>query len=258
MQFSIRTLLRSRQHRVILSFYLGLAFGLAIFFAKSPVQEHCRTRIQNRPLASGERADAGGEHRDDGRGRAGSARRFLPSSGSAGELDLSRHADSGRAGRRHSSDDGEPPGSLRAGRHSGLGGCRGGLPVAMAVAGCRGTPRSSSGLLGAILAELCLHNFHKIPFTCSYLPGRSYAHMVFLSLIGLMVLIVQGADLERRALESPAGMATMLVAFASLAAWARWRTDARAQSPEGTVQFEEAPVPEIMGLGLNRDGSSPV
>ena len=36
-QFSIRTLLRSRQHRVILSFYLGLAFGLAIFFAKSPV-----------------------------------------------------------------------------------------------------------------------------------------------------------------------------------------------------------------------------
>ena len=39
-QFSIRTLLRSRQHRVILSFYLGLAFGLAIFFAKSPgVQE---------------------------------------------------------------------------------------------------------------------------------------------------------------------------------------------------------------------------
>ena len=35
-QFSIRTLLRSRQHRVILSFYLGMAFGLVIFFAKAP------------------------------------------------------------------------------------------------------------------------------------------------------------------------------------------------------------------------------
>ena len=111
------------------------------------------------------------------------------------------------------------------------------------------------GLLGGLVAELCLHNFHKLPFTCSYLPGRSYAHMVVLSLIGLLVLIVQGADLERRALESPASTAAMLVAFASLAAWARWRTDARAQSPEGTVLFEEAPVPEIMGLGLNRDGT---
>ena len=35
-QFSIRTLLRSRQHRVILSFYIGLAVGLAIFFANPP------------------------------------------------------------------------------------------------------------------------------------------------------------------------------------------------------------------------------
>ena len=36
-QFGIRTLLRSRQHRVVLSFYLGLAFGLAIFFSNAPV-----------------------------------------------------------------------------------------------------------------------------------------------------------------------------------------------------------------------------
>lgn len=35
-QFSIRTLLRSRQHRVILSFYLGLAFGIVMFFTKAP------------------------------------------------------------------------------------------------------------------------------------------------------------------------------------------------------------------------------
>ncbi len=40
-------------------------------------------------------------------------------------------------------------------------------------------------LLSAIVAELCLHNFRKLTFTCSYLPGRSYAHMAVLSLIGL-------------------------------------------------------------------------
>jgi hypothetical protein len=39
------------------------------------------------------------------------------------------------------------------------------------------------GWLGTILAELCLRNFHKIPFVCSHLPGRSYAHMVVLSCI---------------------------------------------------------------------------
>ena len=35
-QFSLRTLLRSRQHRVLLSFFLGTALGLAIFFSKAP------------------------------------------------------------------------------------------------------------------------------------------------------------------------------------------------------------------------------
>jgi lysylphosphatidylglycerol synthetase-like protein (DUF2156 family) len=113
-------------------------------------------------------------------------------------------------------------------------------------------------LLGAILAELCLYNFHKIPFTCSYLPGRSYAHMAFLSFIGLMLLIAKGADLERRELENPAGMAVILVLCGILAAWARHRTAARAKSPQGKLQFEEAPVPAILALGLNRDGTSSV
>ncbi len=35
-QFSIRTLLRSRQHRMILAFYWGIAFASVIFVAKSP------------------------------------------------------------------------------------------------------------------------------------------------------------------------------------------------------------------------------
>ncbi len=36
-QFSIRTLLRSRQHRVILAFHLGIGFAITIFLLKSPV-----------------------------------------------------------------------------------------------------------------------------------------------------------------------------------------------------------------------------
>jgi hypothetical protein len=114
------------------------------------------------------------------------------------------------------------------------------------------------GLLGSIVAELCLHSFHKLPFTCSYLPGRSYLHMVVLSIIGLLFLIIKGADLERRALENPAAITATLVALGALATWTRHRTGMRAGSPEGAVLFEEAPVPVILGLGLTRDGTSPV
>src|ERR1019366_6642637 len=35
-QFSIRTLLRSRQHRMILAFYWGIAFAIVIFITKTP------------------------------------------------------------------------------------------------------------------------------------------------------------------------------------------------------------------------------
>ena len=110
------------------------------------------------------------------------------------------------------------------------------------------------GLLGTILAELCLRDFSKIPFTCSYLPGRSYTHMVFISLLGVLFLMGKGVDLERQALQSPAGIAAMLALLSGLAAWARRRTTAQAKSPEGTLQFEQATVLAILPLGLNRDG----
>ena len=35
-QFSIRSLLRSRQHRMIFAFYLGVGFALAILFLTAP------------------------------------------------------------------------------------------------------------------------------------------------------------------------------------------------------------------------------
>ena len=37
--FSIRTIARSRQHRVVLAFYLGIGFAFLIFFIRAPAQE---------------------------------------------------------------------------------------------------------------------------------------------------------------------------------------------------------------------------
>lgn len=117
-------------------------------------------------------------------------------------------------------------------------------------------PSCVLGLLAATLGELCLYNFHKIPFTCSYLPGKSYAHMALFSFLGAMFLIGKGADFELRALQNPAGFVGMVGLLGIVAVLARWRTMKRAKSPEGSLQFEEAVVPAILGLGLNRDGSS--
>ncbi|MCI0363073.1 MAG: hypothetical protein L0219_04280, partial [Phycisphaerales bacterium] len=38
-QFSVRTLLRSRQHRVMLAFFLGIGFAIMILFMKAPAQQ---------------------------------------------------------------------------------------------------------------------------------------------------------------------------------------------------------------------------
>src|SRR4030095_10363859 len=48
------------------------------------------------------------------------------------------------------------------------------------------------GLVGVSLADLCLLRFPKIPFTCSWLPGKSRVHMAFLGGIGLFLTGAKG------------------------------------------------------------------
>jgi hypothetical protein len=110
-----------------------------------------------------------------------------------------------------------------------------------------------------IFAELCLNGFQKIPFTCSYLPGKSNVHMVFLVFVMLLIPLIGGvARLEQRALGDPAWFALMVSILGILAICARWRTAALAKSPRAVLQFEEVPRPEVQTLELRRDGVFPV
>jgi len=112
------------------------------------------------------------------------------------------------------------------------------------------------GLLGAILVELSLGGVQKIPFTCSYLPGRSNFHMTFWLSIGLVLgIIVQCAEFERRALANPAQLAAVLAVLGIVAVLARWRTTP-ANWEEAAVEFEVAPSNQILVLGLPRDGGA--
>jgi hypothetical protein len=113
-------------------------------------------------------------------------------------------------------------------------------------------------LIALILAELCLYGFHKIPFTCSYLPGKSQVHLAILGAVFLLHFLVLSIAYEPQALEDLARFVPALVGLALVWACARWRTAAHARSQEAEVQFEEVAAPAVQVLGLNRDGSWPI
>jgi hypothetical protein len=64
-------------------------------------------------------------------------------------------------------------------------------------------------LFGLVSAELCLCRFDKIPFTCSYLPGKSQLHLAVLA-VGYMLWVIGLNSKEFQALEDPAGVASLL------------------------------------------------
>ena len=105
------------------------------------------------------------------------------------------------------------------------------------------------GLVGVIVVELCLHGFHKVPFACSYLPGQSKVHVVFWGLL-LVLVPLSAARVERGMLNRPFSYLCMVALLAMIAAAVRWRTAASAAATEKLV-FEEEYPPELLALGLD-------
>jgi hypothetical protein len=242
-RFSIRTLLRSRRHRVILAFYLGIAFALVVFYVKTPLaqKEFSAGYPLNVPLlastvvmmcfwVAGIRVVFSMPLEL----RANWIFRVTPVPG-GGE-------------------------SLVANRRSLI--VLAVAPVWVASATLLlslWTWRPVAGhlvvlgLLGLILADVCLHSFQKIPFTCSYLPGKSQAHLAFLAAMFLTFIVDKGVRLEQRALEHPASYARMLAILGLVAICVRWRAVAQAKSPEGALQFEDEAPPVIFALDLHHE-----
>ena len=244
-QFSIRTLLRSRQHRVMLAFYLGIGFAIVLLLMKAPVAEG-RRLSEKFPLL------------------------FSSVVVMCFWVVGTRVVFS-------------VPLDLRAnwifritqirGAHEYLVAVRRPLFV-LAVAPVWAASAALFlwiwpwrlaaehlvvlGLWGSILADVCLHGFQKIPFTCSYLPGKSYFHMAFFGGVGLLLLISEGVTYEQDALESPGSYVRMLAVLVVAAICARWRAVTLAKSDEAFVQFEDLPSPAIQRLELNRDGVIPI
>jgi len=103
-------------------------------------------------------------------------------------------------------------------------------------------------LVGMIVVELSLYGFHKLPFTCSYLPGQSKVHVVFWGCLLVWVPLV-AARFEMRILSRPVDFIGIAILLLLIAACARWRTTASAESVEGLI-FEEEYPPELFTLNL--------
>jgi CubicO group peptidase (beta-lactamase class C family) len=253
-QFSVRTLLRSRLHRIILAFYLGVGFALVIAMVKNGAPPN--------QLADAPAADPWSQVNESllaatitmmGFAMIGTRVAFsIP-------LDLRGNWIFRVTGARR------VPECLAGARRSLL--LLSAAPMWILSAVCcfwLWPWRAAAGhlailtLMALAFAELCLHGFHKIPFTCSYLPGKSQVHLAILGSLALLWFIILSVVYERQALADPKLFVPALIGFAVVWACLRWRTTARASEEDAEVQFEEVAAPAVQVLGLNRDGSWPI
>jgi hypothetical protein len=105
-------------------------------------------------------------------------------------------------------------------------------------------------LFGWILAELCLIGFYKVPFTCSYLPGKSNIQLVFWAFfIVCLPLVISISNFEQHAFSNPLKFVGMVAAFAAVSLGIFVLNTNRAKS--AVIYFEEIPEEPITTLGLN-------
>ena len=107
---------------------------------------------------------------------------------------------------------------------------------------------------GLLIVELVLTGFAKVPFTCSYLPGKANLKIMFGVYWGLLIIVSElVTDVEQAGLRNPANyawlMGVTLLVWLAAAYRGRW---ARARIP--ALSFEEQPEPAVVGLGLAGPG----
>ncbi|MBV8810497.1 MAG: beta-lactamase family protein [Acidobacteriaceae bacterium] len=242
-QFAVRTLFRSPQHRVVLTFYLGIALGLGIFISKAPVL--------------GNQSSAGDVWYQMNAPLLVASILIMCAAALGTRVVFSMPLELRANWIFRVTPPPAVPECLAATRRALYGLALAPVLGAMAALFFGIWPwRAASAhlailaLVGMILSELSLRSFQKIPFTCSYLPGKSYFHMAALAFVAFAYKLNKGAALERSALEDPRRYAALIAVLAIAVGVIRWRTAVRAKSEEAVLHFEDEPEPAILTLGL--------
>lgn len=244
-EFTLQTLLRSRQHRLILSFYLGigLAFTSLVLKAANPAA-----------IASGysRRSEAmllwGASFVVMSLAILGTRVAFgMP-------FDLRANWIFRIAGGRSAFD------NLAAVRRAIYGIAV--VPVWLLTAAVCLTlwpSRENAGhlavlaLFSVVLTDACLFRFRKIPFTCSWLPGKSKVNIAFAVALGLLVAGRQAAEFERTSLQTSWGMFGLLAILALAAICLRRTVVTSARRMPAGLEFEEDSAPQLITLQLHQE-----
>jgi hypothetical protein len=105
-------------------------------------------------------------------------------------------------------------------------------------------------LIGCILADLSLIGFYKIPFTCSYLPGKTNIQFIFWGFLVLFsITAIWFVSLEQNALNSLPQFLYMTGSL--LAIVAALRVFNHHQAKSAAIYFEELPTEVITTLRLS-------
>jgi hypothetical protein len=105
------------------------------------------------------------------------------------------------------------------------------------------------GMLGLILVEVAVSGTPRIPFTRSYLPGKSRVHIAaYIAAALLLPLALTLARFERDALQSTTSYAGMMAILAAVWIAARWMTGWRVDSEEASPGFEAEPADRLLTL----------
>ena len=239
-RFSMRTLLRSRQHRMILSFYLGIGITIVVGYVKVTNRGFGSTRgtVSNSFLFASILMMI----------LTALALRVVASIPISLPANWIIRITQVRSAKDYH----------RAIRWSWL--TLGVAPVLVSIAAflLAASPwRPALGhfcvmfWLGILLVEICLYTLRKIPFTCSYLPGKAGIHIAFwVCVIFFLRLLHDAAELEGRLLHRLLGGIMMVVIVALAAIGMRHLGASRAALTEELL-FEEAYPAEVTSLGLN-------
>ena len=104
--------------------------------------------------------------------------------------------------------------------------------------------------LALVLLNLLLLWFRKIPFKCSYFPGKtSMAVMLALYLTGFAAYSWTMADLEAALIEEPAQL-LLFFAVAAASLWGLARLEKRELGVDDSLIYEDEPDPIVRSLEL--------
>ncbi len=113
------------------------------------------------------------------------------------------------------------------------------------------------GMLAACAVEVCLLGNRKIPFACSWLPGKTNLHITSLMCSAMVFIVFIGAaKAELGILKSRAEIGLTVMTLAVVAGGLYWRNWRAALKDAAPLRFEEEPAWQLISLNLPSDGGA--